>query len=98
MTPIPPYFHNPAPPPADPAPTRPRPHTADICLTCYRPIRPNQPVPPPDNDPPADPAPPGIPAGFGPSTPCVGCIPIDDNRRQPAAPADPRPKNPSRVF
>ena len=36
--------------------------------------------------------PPGIPTTAGPGTPCVGCIPMVDDRRQPDRPADVRPQ------
>jgi periplasmic protein TonB len=42
--------------------------------------------------------PPGIPTGNGPSTPCVGCIPLGDNRNQPINPGGVPPQTPHRLL
>jgi protein TonB len=97
MTPIPPYFHNAGPthPPSDP-------HQRVQRNTHFS----SDPLLPPTRIPtrtdttpdPGTPDPPGIPIGPGPSTPCVGCIALDDNRHQPPPPAEVRPQIPHRLL
>lgn len=98
MTPLPPYFHSPARPPADPATAPPSRPTPNLCATCYSPSYPQHPQTHVDNDPPGEPLPPGISPGSGPDAPCPGCIAIDDGRRQPQRPADERPQVPKRLV
>jgi periplasmic protein TonB len=95
MTPVPPYFHNsgpahPASPPRDPSQHNFR-VIRDLPLT----VTPNPPHPIADrfeNMPEA----PEFPTGPGASTPCVGCITLDDNRHQPPPP--PPPPTPHRLL
>ena len=94
-TPIPPYFHQSA-PQRQPTPQPIRQTVRHFCATCYSPSAPNRPVP--TNDPPTQGDPiPGTPAGVGPSTPCVGCIPVNDDRPQPPPP-NVRSQKPQRVL
>jgi len=99
MTPIPPYYNNNAPErpttTAQPNTQRRRNNVDPI------PILSQPPRIPPRVDETPDPEPRGlseIPGGSGPSTPCVGCIPIDDNRRQPVAPGGVPPQTPHRLV
>jgi len=97
MTPIPPYFHK-------SGPAHPTPPSRDRNQHDFRIIRdlllsPTAHPQPPIADPIGDaPEPPGLPSGPGPGTPCLGCIPLDDNRHQPAPPADVRPRTPQRLL
>ena len=96
-TPIPPYFHQsgPAHPPADPRPRVRNFH--NITETFFAPT--NIPLHPPTADPVGEePEGPGFPTGPGPSTPCVGCVPMDDDRHQPPPPPPPPPHGPTRVM
>jgi protein TonB len=93
--PIPPYY--PSRPPARPdTPARPNtPRQRIITENVFSqpthiPIRIDESPEPPSSDPP------GIPSGPGPGTPCVGCIPLDDNRHQPPPP--PPPRTPPRIL
>ncbi len=93
--PIPPYY--PSRPPVRPdTPARPNtPHPRiSSGTTLYQPPvipgRIDQNPEPPSSEPP------GILEGSGPGTPCVGCIPLDDNRHQPPPP--PPLRNPTRVL
>jgi periplasmic protein TonB len=97
MTPIPPYYHTNAPehPSTTARPNQPRQHNT------LNPVfaQPNR-IPPtidetPDPEPPGQP---GVPTGPGESNPCVGCITLDDNRRQPDRPTEVTPRTPTRVF
>lgn len=96
VIPIPPYFHNNA--PAREADVRSTPqHSSRFSTNVFsQPPR----IPPYiDTDPyPGPPEPPGIPSGPGGTAPCVGCIPLDDNRHQPAPPADARRAMPHRLL
>lgn len=51
-----------------------------------------------DPYPPTPPAEPPGPTGFLPGTPCVGCIPINDDRLQPAPPTPQTPEPPRRIV
>jgi protein TonB len=97
MTPIPPYYHNNGPErrPATPQPTQQS--VRHFCATCYSPNFPNHPDTTNTNNQPDD-TPPGIPSGPGTDAPCVGCIPLDDNRHQPTPPADVRTQPPHRLV
>lgn len=97
MTPIPPYFHN-------SGPTRPSSPLRDPNQNNFRNIRdifvaptsyPQHPIADPIGD---SPDPPGFPTGPGISAPCVGCISIEDGRRQPERPAEVKPQAPTRLF
>jgi periplasmic protein TonB len=96
MTPIPPYYHGNAPERTNPTTQQPPQHKHNIFNNVF-----SQPHRIPDHidetPEPASPEPPGIP-GPGPSTPCAGCIALDDNRHQPAPPADMRPPTPHRLV
>jgi|HubBroStandDraft_6_1064221.scaffolds.fasta_scaffold00692_7 protein TonB len=96
MTPIPPYYPNRAPVRPD---TPARPNTGHSRIRSDRPVF--QPPRVPDHidqsPEPASPEP-GIPIGPGPSTPCVGCIALDDNRPQPERPAEVRHEPPHRLM
>jgi periplasmic protein TonB len=93
MTPIPPYYPNRAPSrPDTPArPNTPHPRISPYTTLYQPPVIPGRidesPEPPSSE-------PPGIPEGPGPSTACVGCITLDDNRHQPPPP----PRTPARVL
>lgn len=97
MTPIPPYYPSRAPERPSTA-SRPqpqhKPNFSDDVLSAPTHI-PNRIDESPE---PASPEPPAIPSGPGPGTPCAGCIPLDDNRHQPAPPADVRPQTPHRFL
>ena len=97
MTPIPPYYHNNAPERTNTTTQQPPQHKHNIFNSVF-----SQPPRIPDHidesPEPASPEPPGIPSGPGPGTPCAGCIPLDDNRHQPAPPADVRPQTPHRLV
>jgi TonB family protein len=96
MTPIPPYYHNSA--PERPTTTqqttqrRPNPFNPDVFSQPPR-------IPPGIDEHPdrGSQDPPEIPSGPGPGTPCVGCVPMNDDRHQPAPP-DVRPQTPHRVL
>jgi periplasmic protein TonB len=95
--PIPPYYPSRAPvrPDTPVRPNTPRQHIIPENVF-PQPMRiPNRVDPNPD---PPSSEPPGIPSGPGPGAPCVGCIPLDDNRHQPAPPVDVRPRTPTRVL
>jgi protein TonB len=96
MTPIPPYYHGNAPERTHATTQQPPQHKHNIFNNVF-----SQPHRIPDHidetPEPASPEPPGIP-GPGPSTPCAGCIALDDNRHQPAPPADMRPPTPHRLV
>ena len=95
MTPVPPYFHRSGPahppqPPKDPS----RHNFRVIRDFFFAPT--NIPQRPPVADPPGEePEEPGLPTGPGPSTPCAGCIPLEDNRHQPPPPP---PQTPQRLH
>ncbi len=97
MTPIPPYYHNNAPERTNTTTQRTTQHKHIIFNNVF-----SQPSHIPDHvdvsPDPASPEPPGIPSGPGPGTPCAGCIPLDDNRHQPAPPVDVRPQSPPRLV
>jgi periplasmic protein TonB len=91
LTPIPPYYHPNAPERTNaPTPQAPQ-HKPNIFNNVFSPPHaiPNHIDQSPE---PASPEPPGNPPGPGPGAPCAGCIPLDDNRHQPAPPADVRPQ------
>jgi protein TonB len=95
--PIPPYY--PTRPPARPD-TPARPNLSHPRLGLHDPVYQPPLIPgriderpdPPSSEPEGA----GLPTGLGPSTPCVGCIPVNDNRRQPPPP--PPPHVPTRVM
>jgi len=98
MTPIPPYYHSNAPE---------RPDTASQQTTQRRhdPFDPGALTQPPripgriDPRPyPPSPDPPGLPTGPGAGAPCVGCVPMIDDRPQPQRPAEPRAQTPVRLH
>jgi protein TonB len=97
MTPIPPYYHSNNPERTNPTTQQPPQHKNNIFSNVFSPPHriPNHIDETPE---PASPEPPGIPSGPGPSTPCAGCIPLGDNRHQPAPPADVRPATPHRLV
>jgi len=97
MTPIPPYY--PSRPPARlDTPARPNiAHQRIISENAF-----SQPTHIPDRidetpEPPSSETP-GIPTTAGPGTPCVGCIPMVDDRPQPDRPVDVRPQKPQRLL
>jgi protein TonB len=97
MTPIPPYFHNNAPERTNTAIQQTPQHKHNLFNNVF-----SQPTHIPDRvdespEPPSS-EPPGIPSGPGPGTPCVGCIPMNDDRHQPSPPADVRPPTPHRLV
>jgi protein TonB len=97
IMPIPPYYHNNAPErhPTTPQPTQPI--TRNLCATCYSPNFPAHPTI--SSDPPEEP-PVGSEPGDGrpgPATPWA-INNIDDGRRQPERPVDPRPQIPPRLV
>jgi protein TonB len=96
MTPIPPYYHNgPTHPPSDP-----RPRAQRNSHFSPNPLSPPTHIPT-NIDPtpePSAPDPPGIPSGSGPGAPCIGCIAIDDGRRQPERPTEVRPQITQRLY
>jgi protein TonB len=97
IMPIPPYYHNNAP---EHHPTTPQPTQQTVrhfCATCYSPNFPPHPNTTNTNNQPDD-TPPGIPSGPGTDAPCIGCIPLDDNRHRPVPPADVRPETPHRLL
>jgi protein TonB len=96
VMPIPPYYHN-STPEHPPAPAQPnQPIVRHLCATCYSPHFPDH--PPILNDPPEQP-PAGMETGDGRTgPPCPACLALNDNRNQPAPPADLRPQAPHRVF
>jgi periplasmic protein TonB len=96
-TPIPPYYHSSAPERSNAPTQQPPQHKHNIFNNVFSPPHgiPNH----IDQNPePGSPEPPGIPPGLGPGAPCAGCIPLDDNRHQPAPPADVRPPTPHRLV
>jgi periplasmic protein TonB len=97
LTPIPPYYHRNAPERTNTttqqAPQRKHNIFNDVLSPPHR-IPDRIDVSPE----PRSPEPPGIPAGLGPGAPCAGCIPLDDNRFQPAPPADVRLQMPHRLV
>jgi periplasmic protein TonB len=95
VMPLPPYFHRSG--PAHPQPPRdPGPHIVHIIEEhFFAPT--NIPKRPPAPDPIGEePEGLGFPTGPGASTPCVGCITLDDNRHQPPPP--PPPPTPHRLL
>jgi TonB family protein len=88
LTPIPPYYHNSAPPRSDP-PTEHRTTIRHFCPTCFSPHFPQHPATQVENDPPGESPQPLDP---GPAIPCVGCIPLNDGRSQPERPLEVRPQ------
>jgi len=97
MIPIPPYYANngPAHPDNRPAPPIHK-NRANFCATCFSPHFPNR-IPTTDDMPPLD-IPPGIGPGGGRQTQQVlWGLSIDENRRQPAPPTEPRPQTPRRI-
>src|SRR5271170_2103521 len=96
-TPIPPYFHNNAPERTNTTtqqtPQR-RHNLFDNVISQPRqiPDRIDQSPEPPSLEPP------GIPSGPGPGAPCVGCLPINDDRHQPPPPPDVRSQTPHRLL
>ena len=97
MTPIPPYYPNR--PPARPD-TPVRPNTPRQHIITDNAFSPPTHIPDHVDESPEPPSsePPGIPSGPGPGAPCVGCIPLDDNRHPPAPPVDVRPPTPHRLV
>jgi len=96
MTPIPPYYHSKTPEPTNPTTQQAPQHKNNIFNNVFSP--PHRIPDHIDETPePRSPEPPGFP-GPGPSTPCAGCIPLDDNRHEPAPPADVRPATPHRLV
>ncbi len=97
VVPVPPYFHNNIAERTNTmTPQRARHRRSDFTNAFSQPHRiPDRVDTTPD---PESPEPPGIPSGPGPGAPCVGCIPLDDDRNQPAAPADVRPQTLHRVV
>jgi protein TonB len=95
MTPIPPYYPNrqPVRPVARPNTQHPRNFSDNVLSQPPRiPPRVYQgPVGEPQD-------PPEIPVGPGPTSPCVGCISLDDNRRQPERPPEVRPQTLRRLL
>jgi protein TonB len=97
LTPIPPYYHRNAPERTSTSTQQPPRHKHNIF---------NDPFSPPHRIPdhidaspgPRSPEPPEILSGPGPGAPCAGCIPLDDNRLQPAPPAEVRPQLPHRLV
>ena len=97
MTPIPPYYHSPAPERTNPTTRQTTQHKHNIFNDVFSP--PHRIPDHIDQSPePLSPELPGIPQGPGPGAPCAGCIPLDDNRHQPAPPADVRPQTPHRLV
>jgi protein TonB len=97
IDPIPPYYHPRVPERTNPTTPQPRQHKHSIFNNVFSP--PHRIPDHIDETPePASPEPPGIPLGSGPSTPCAGCIALDDNRHQPAPPVDMRPPTPHRLV
>jgi protein TonB len=95
IMPIPPYFHSNAPERTNTATQQTPQHRHNLFNNAFSP-----PTHIPDHvdespEPPSS-DPPGIPSGTGPGTPCVGCIPLDDNRHQPPPP--PPPRTPPRIL
>jgi protein TonB len=97
MTPIPPYYHSNVPERTNTTTQQTPQRKHNIFEEVFSP-----PHRIPDRiDPgsePLSPEPPGIPPGSGPGAPCTGCIPLEDNRHQPAPPADVRPQTPHRLV
>ena len=97
MTPIPPYFHNNAPERTNTTPQQIPQRRHSLFNNVF-----SQPTHIPDrvdpNPEPPSSEPPGIPSGPGPGTPCVGCIPMNDDRHQPPPPPDVRPQTPHRLV
>lgn len=98
MTPIPPYYHSNAPERTTTATQQ----NSQLKRNSFDPNVISQPprIPTsvdlhPDT---VSPEPPGLPIGPGTASPCVGCIAMDDGRRQPARPAEARPQAPVRLF
>jgi periplasmic protein TonB len=89
-TPIPPYYHSSAPEHTNAPTQQPPQRKHNIFNNVFSP-------PHGQNPEPASPEPPGIPPGPGPGAPCAACIPLDDNRHQPAPPADVR-QTPHRLL
>jgi protein TonB len=97
MTPIPPYYHSNAPERRNATTQQAPQHKRNIFSNVFSP--PHRIPDRIDESPePASPEPPGTPSGSGPGTPCAGCIALDDNRHQPAPPADVRPQTPHRLV
>jgi protein TonB len=97
MTPIPPYFHNNAPESTNTTSQQTPQHKHNVFNNVFSP-----PTHIPDHvdespEPPSS-QPPGIPSGPEPGTPCVGCIPMNDDRHQPPPPPPPPPRTPPRVL
>jgi len=95
MTPIPPYFHHSGPTRPSSPPRDPNQHNFRVIrdLDPTPTSRPQNPIADPIGNAPEDP---GLPEAPGSGTPCVGCIPLDDNRHQPPPP--PPPRTPVRVL
>jgi len=93
MTPIPPYFHNRGPAHPSPPPRDPSQHNFRVIGDIFpaQPTIPQRPIADPMGD---SPEPPGFPAGSGADAPCVGCLPMSDDRHQPARPTEVRPQTP----
>jgi protein TonB len=99
IMPLPPYYHSNT--PERPIATaqqntqRRRNHFDPIPILSQPPRIPPRIDETPDPEPPGQP---GIPVGTGPNAPCVGCIPMIDDRHQPDRPQDVTPRTPTRVF
>jgi len=95
VLPIPPYSPNRAPAQQQtntrPTPQRPHISTRDIYS------QPRSIPPRVDTTPDGPQDSPQIPIGVGSTTPCVGCIPIEDNRPQPPRPPDNATRTPARI-
>ncbi|HKN75801.1 MAG TPA: energy transducer TonB [Candidatus Acidoferrum sp.] len=97
MTPIPPYYHSSAPEHTNTTTQQtPQREHSPFSNVFSQPRR----IPSRIDDSPEPPSsePPGIPSGPGPGTPCVGCLPMNDDRRQPPPPSDVRPQTPHRLL
>ncbi len=94
--PIPPYYHHSASNPPPTNPKQPRPPGPHIFSEPY--FAPSSIPPRINSDPdPAEPEPPGLPIGPATNSPCVGCISIDDGRRQPDKPLEVPQQKPQRL-
>jgi periplasmic protein TonB len=97
MTPIPPYYHRNAPERTNSTTQQAPRQKHNIFNNVFSP--PNHIPDHVDETPdPASAEAPAIPLGLGPSTPCAGCIALDDNRHPPLPPAEVRPPTPHRLI
>ena len=97
ICPIPPYYHGSAPERTNTATQQSSQHKRNIFNDAFSPPH-RIPGQIDQSQKTLSPEPPGIPSGPGPGTPCAGCTPLDDNRHQPAPPADVRPQTPHRLV